>query len=150
MSLSSNRRGFFGLLAATPFAAKATVDDIGITKDPFPEMNIKRLKTYGGEASRESLSHEDRLDNVFNYVKKYGYPEWHKTECWRDAKNVDCLDPDIASYKSFSASGKIATQRLRNYERKLRSAINHHEEDKQYNTERSLFKKLTGVDWWPF
>lgn len=111
-----SRRKFLKATAAAPVAAPMAV------KEVMEQVNV-------GAPAAGISSHQTLESNVANnstdkaktlkWLMEKGVPEWRKRELWDYAKEVRCLDPDLASMRSFSLSAKIHTQTHRNYKRSL-------------------------------
>jgi hypothetical protein len=77
------------------------------------------------------------------YVKMVGVPDFVTEQIRRESQYVSYLDPDLAAKRSWSMSVKIATQRQRNFERRM-ELLQH----SGWQARSSMaFKKLTGWDW---
>jgi hypothetical protein len=119
------RRGFFGLLAGAAVAgpgmvkeaAAATIADLSVSGlaggIPLPDWGPESI--IGGYASTgpDHSWHIERLAKLA--MRSASQHAYH-----RNRMNVQSLDPDLASYRSFALHQKVRLQRDRNYERSLR------------------------------
>jgi hypothetical protein len=123
----ATRRRFFGVIGATPLAAKAAIDaevgqTIGMAGAPGlgnASIGLSYGAPYGAPAAVNELPYENRIIGATEYIKLFGLPEVVDFEL-RDRARIVChLDPDIANKRSWSMSVKIMTQRQRNYDREV-------------------------------
>lgn len=88
---------------------------------------------YGEGAS------EDEMTRVQN-LRLFGLPDWIVERWNEDADDVDTLDPDLASMKSFSLSAKLSMQRDRNRKR----AVEQYWQRRDRDRARHFWEKLNG------
>ena len=131
---------------AAPLAAKAAADAeiaklAGVALDGAPAREYST--GYGPPVAGGMDDYNQARLAAADYVKVVGVPDFVKEQLRRSSQYVSCLDPDLASKRSWSMAVKIATQRERNYARQL-ELLDH----SSWHTRSSMaFKKLTGWDW---
>jgi len=139
------RRKFFGLLASTPLAAKgmldqATADGAGVVTNG--------LGGFSASISSPSDGYEEEAKVASKkaswFLRSFGVPEHHRRRLWEETRYPYRLDSDIACKRSWSMCVKIATQRQRDYERRLHEAQFRLDFD-QLNEE---FSNKWGFRWW--
>ena len=87
---------------------------------------------------------QDRIRrSLWRKFFKQGLPEWKERRLRMHAKQVHSLDPDLASFKSFSMVAKVHQQAQRNYDNRLAEM----EEEYETGEEYTLFKKNHGLSW---
>ena len=116
--MNVNRRSFFGVAVASPFAAK--------------EAAMKVLENAGNLTSQMQSSgisyHSDSLytgistssvngpmRSLWDAIRDMGVPDWKREDLREDSRRSRTLDPDLAAMKSFSLSTKMRMQWQRNY-----------------------------------
>lgn len=77
------------------------------------------------------------------YARTFGLPPFVEESYRRDAQYVQALDPDIACKRSWSMSVKIATQRQRNYERRVATV----QQTAAHHKAAMLLKTFTKWEW---
>ena len=144
--MRATRRHFFGLVGATPLAAKAAVDaEIGQAIGMLGVAGVGNASmglSYGPPGCEE-LPYERRLMGAAQYIRLFGIPEIVDFELRDRAKCVSHLDPDIACKRSWSMSVKIMTQRQRNYDREIARI----ERSGWRQSGLQKLKGLLGFDW---
>lgn len=119
------RRSFLRLLGvapvAAPVAAKAaagelmaasSVTGIGV----LPSMTAASAD-YFGSSPAETGDYEKNEMKALKAIIKGAWPVHVEDRIRRNAQDVRCLDPDLASNRSMSLSTKVRLQRERNYVR---------------------------------
>ena len=149
-AVRSTRRRFFGLMGATPLAAKAAADaEIKQLMSMSYYEGLGRAGmslTYGKDAcdiGLEKLSWVDKTIRCAEHIRLFGVPEFVERRFREESKNVHCLDPDIASKRSWSMAVKVMTQRERNYGRKIEQLL----AESDAARSRGLLSKLLGFEW---
>lgn len=144
------RRSFLALIGAAPVAGKAAIDaEIakGVGMD-LSGLGNAAMGLPGGSygvlaGSLDDVPYEKRLIGAADYIKLFGLPQSVEANFRDQAKYVTCLDPDIASKRSWSMAVKIMTQRERNYHR----AVERVKVAGWQERGRQNLKKLLGFDW---
>ena len=112
--MNLNRRSFFGVAVASPFAAK--------------EAALKAIETASTMQSSGISYHNDSLytgistssvngpmRSLWDAIRDMGVPDWKREDLREDSRRSRTLDPDLAAMKSFSLSTKMRMQWQRNY-----------------------------------
>ena len=137
--MNMNRRKFLGAAAVSPLAAKemaakaaeaAQMEDAGIS--PFSDTMYTGITAFDYDDDSDSVSR-----SIWDAIKELGVPEWKRDDLWDDARRSRTLDPDIASMKSVSLSGKMQMQWKRNYQTLINRAF---EQQKMEKLKRDFFK----------
>lgn len=107
--MSISRRGILRLLPGLPAAARAAQQATaemmtGVTVSP-------PIDPY---ATDEYVPRSRRGRKLIRLLKELGLPDWKKRELRGYARRRRILDPDIASMRSVSLSGKLNMQWRRN------------------------------------
>lgn len=127
---------------AAPLAAKVATDS-QIAK--LAGVALEGTPAAQGPYVFSANEYAERQITASNYAKLMGIPDFVKEALRRETQHVYALDPDLAAKRSWSMSVKIATQRERNYNRRIAAL-----EYAVWSARSHLaFKKLTGWDW-PF
>jgi len=121
---SLNRRSFFGVAAASPFAAK----DVAKKVIEDATMQASGVSTFSdGIYTGIITSGVDDTNPIKNFwdamLEMGGLPEWKRDDLWEDARRNRTLDPDIAAMRSLSLQGKMQLQWRRNYDRLVKRAF---------------------------
>lgn len=110
---------------------------------PLSKLRDNLHGSPAGQSLGSGLSHQDMLIAASDYVKTFGLPEVLQFEIRDQAKWISCLDPDIASKRSWSMSVKILEQRNRNYNRIVERITR----TGWHQRKKSAFKALLGFEW---
>ena len=119
------RRTFFGFMGGAAVAAPAALKR---TAEELAGLSIGRPLSAGmggfgglssGGAPQDASSMALGLTRERNLLKLLGGLTAAQRQRLRQETWVDRLDPDLASYASFSLSAKISMQRDRNLEARL-------------------------------
>ncbi len=118
------RRGFFG------FAAGAAVAGPGMVKQAAEQIGLDALRIGGGESNLIGMTGSgyglqtadkayDAISEAKGMLAKFvGITAAQRARAKRET-HIGSLDPDLASYRSFSLSAKIEMQRERNVEARI-------------------------------
>lgn len=145
--MKPNRRGFFGVLASAPIAVKSAADAAkaemsGLKLPPVSWFSPDDVPPSGMPFSNEPIP-LDAVAKVLSDRQSRAQLESVLFEQER-AKYGIFLDPDIACHRSHSLNAKIAFQRRRNVQRRLKSMT----EGSVWNKAEKLLQKLTGIKGW--
>lgn len=147
-----NRRNFLQLIGistvSAPLAAKAIADEniasLTVLRRSSALASCPPTEDYPTEPG-EATEQATRIGRATSYFNLWGKLPDHVEETLKiNSKYVHCLDPDIASKRSWSMAVKINEQRQRNY----KFAKEHHLQMlKRGGYATAMFKKVTGFDW---
>jgi len=116
-AMKVNRRSFFGVAAASPFAAReAATKAIEAAQMEVSGMSLHSDSLYTGTSYVDFNDDDTPSKTLWDVIKEMGMPEWKKDDLWDDAKRSRTIDPDIAAMRSVSMSAKLDMQWKRNYE----------------------------------
>lgn len=126
----TTRRKFFGLMAATPLAAKVAADTAviydsgssagGTSYFGRAGIPVKDIETaFGATEDSYRAKKFKNIIGVGDYIDAVGPPGFLEEMVREITYHVACFDPDIANKKSWSPAVKFATQRQRNYDRMM-------------------------------
>src|SRR5882724_1295223 len=149
-----SRRSLLKSLPAAPLVARqaqaAAEHAVGAGVFSDKSNRLQELMRHGAhpisfdddnEDDQKERTHATRL---LDFIKKSGIPEWKQADLRRTARRTRQLDPDIASLRSVSISGKLKMQWQRNEKIILEREISRREED--------LFRwnwlAQAGIKWW--
>ncbi len=113
--MNLNRRSFFGVAVASPFAAKE------VAKQAIEQASAMQASgvSYYSDSLYTGISTSSvggPMRSLWEAVRDMGVPDWKREDLREDARRSRTLDPDIAAMKSFSLSAKMRMQWQRNYE----------------------------------
>lgn len=160
MKISATRRMFFGWMGSSAIAAKTAADQVIADAAGFGQGGLVGLGNsamhyaYGEPADanmdaspstvgKRQYTHAERLVEAGKYITQHGIPPYLEERYRDEVRVVYALDPDIACKRSWSMSVKIATQRERNYHRRVQHSI---DLGKQQMAKNAL-SKLLGFTW---
>lgn len=144
--MNLNRRNFFGVAAASPFAAKkAAAEVIDAAQMEASGMSVYGDSLYTGISSYDFDDEDGSTPtrSIWQAIKDLGMPDWKKDDLWDDAKRSRTIDPDIASMRSLSMNAKLQMQWKRNYEELIKRA---YEQERMERSKRAFFKKYTDIN----
>lgn len=112
--MNLNRRSFFGVAVASPFAAKEAAQKV---IEQAAQMDAGGIGLYSDSLYTGIATSVDDgpMRSLWDAIKDIGMPDWKKDDLREDARRSRTLDPDIAAMKSFSLSAKMRMQWERNY-----------------------------------
>ena len=120
--MNVNRRSFFGVAVASPFAAKeaakkaieqaATLQSSGVSY--YNDSIYTGISTSSVNGPMRSL---------WEAIRDMGVPDWKREDLREDSRRSRTLDPDLAAMKSFSLSAKMRMQWQRNYNLLIERAL---------------------------
>lgn len=122
-----NRRGFFGFLGASPFAARAAAANV--TKNLGINPGVKTIdwgdnQVVGTPNMAMKAKNSDPV-GLLNYLMNEGFPEW-KLEELKDevpSRQEHYLEPSIKSLKSVSLTYKTQMQKNKDIETRKNAII---------------------------
>ena len=120
--MNLNRRSFFGVAVASPFAAKEAASKV-IEQAAQMEAGGIGLYTDSLYTGIAATGDDSPMRSIWDAIKDVGIPEWKREDLRDDARRSRTLDPDIAVMKSFSLSAKMRMQWERNYQTLVDRAI---------------------------
>jgi hypothetical protein len=120
--MNLNRRSFFGVAVASPFAAKEAASKV---IEQTAQMEAGGIGLYSDSlyTGIAATGDDGPMRSIWDAIKDIGIPEWKREDLRDDARRSRTLDPDIAAMKSFSLSAKMRMQWERNYQTLIARAI---------------------------
>lgn len=120
--MNLNRRSFFGVAVASPFAAKEAASKV---IEQAAQMEAGGIGLYSDSlyTGIAATGDDGPMRSIWDAIKDIGIPEWKREDLRDDARRSRTLDPDIASMKSFSLSAKMRMQWERNYQTLVDRAV---------------------------
>lgn len=120
--MNLNRRSFFGVAVASPFAAKEAASKV---IEQAAQMEAGGIGLYSDSlyTGIAATGDDSPMRSIWDAIKDVGIPEWKREDLRDDARRSRTLDPDIAVMKSFSLSAKMRMQWERNYQTLVDRAI---------------------------
>ncbi|MDP4593127.1 MAG: hypothetical protein NWT00_01000 [Beijerinckiaceae bacterium] len=117
-----NRRSFFGVAVASPFAAKEAAARV---IEQAAQMEAGGIGLYSDSlyTGIAATGDDGPMRSIWDAIKDIGIPEWKREDLRDDARRSRTLDPDIASMKSFSLNAKMRMQWERNYQTLVDKAV---------------------------
>lgn len=122
-----NRRSFFGVAAASPFAAREAAKKV---VEEASRLQASQMFSSGVSYHSDSIytgistsSVNGPMRNLWDAIRDMGVPDWKREDLREDARRNRTLDPDIAGLRSFSLTAKMRLQWQRNYERLIDRAL---------------------------
>lgn len=144
------RRGFLGLMAASPFAAKTAAKDI-LEQEA---MNLSGLHVGGlaGNSRNPDLQnsngypdHDTLKSLVAEFLKINGIPQFKIDEFKEDAKHLNQISPDLSVLRSMSLMTKLSTSRRKYVELQKQGLLDSYL-SKGSGAKKAFMKKFNG--WW--
>lgn len=134
------RRGFLGMMAASPFAAKE------IASNKIMDMAGARIagpENLAYSVGQSAAVLDDPNNNILSKVKDYllnkGIPAFKLDELKRGAKVVDRINPNIGCLSSVSMSHKVRMQQAQNFEDRKEYFL--HDYKNSFGADREKFQK---------
>lgn len=115
--MALSRRSILKGLATAPVGAKQASKEIA---------DMAGVSVVGGmepEPAHYGVAVQAGSNPMFDFVKRYGVPNWRKEEIRKEARWSRTLDADIACMRSLSLDAKLRKQWARNEERLERDWI---------------------------
>lgn len=133
--MNLNRRSFFGVAVASPFAAKEAAQKV---IEQAAMMDAGGIGLYSNSLYTGIATSDDGgpMRSLWDAVKEIGIPDWKREDLRDDARRSRTLDPDIAAMKSFSLAAKMRMQWDRNYQTLVDRAL---EQTKLERVKRAFF-----------
>ncbi|MCC2097971.1 MAG: hypothetical protein KDJ29_13825 [Hyphomicrobiales bacterium] len=133
--MNLNRRSFFGVAVASPFAAKEAASKV---IEQAAQMEAGGIGLYSDSlyTGIAASGDEGPMRSIWDAIKDIGIPDWKREDLRDDARRSRTLDPDIAAMKSFSLSAKMRMQWERNYQTLVERAL---EQTKMERVKRAFF-----------
>ena len=147
--VKSTRRRFFGLMGATPLAAKAAADAevkqlMGLNyADGLGQAGLNLTYGLSAPSNVKELPWAEKTIRLAKHISLFGIPKFVEKRFREESKNIHSLDPDIANKRSWSMAVKVMTQRERNYQRKVEQLLAESDAAKG----RQVLGKLLGFEW---
>jgi hypothetical protein len=135
------RRGFLKLMGGAAVSGKhvatAAAEQAGLSLGlAHPQGNMPtEVSVYAGQEARRKSLWQRFINNEL--------PKWKLEEIRREQSRVVSLDPDLASFRSFSLVAKVHHQRERQISRAI-SDLRHYWGE---NAERDRFMKENQLDY---
>jgi hypothetical protein len=142
MKIKTTRRKFFGLVAASPLAAKKAADAAA-------QDLVDKSENYLGysvpQPNYVDPIHEKRMPaKVIRKMLANGLPDWRIEEIRRDLSHyTPKLDPDIAAKRSWSLVAKYSAQRERDFEKAVKHSLDVFDNEWIHQA-REKFQRETG------
>lgn len=120
--MNLNRRSFFGVAVASPFAAKEAAKKM---IEEGAQMQAGGISYYSDSlyTGVSTSSVGGPVKSLWEAIKDIGVPDWKRADLREDARRSRTLDPDIAAMKSFSLNAKLRKQWERNYDLLIERAL---------------------------
>lgn len=120
--MNLNRRSFFGVAVASPFAAKEAAQKV---IEQAAQMDAGGIGLYSDSLYTGIATSGDDgpMRSLWDAIKDIGMPDWKKDDLREDSRRSRTLDPDIAAMKSFSLQAKMRMQWERNYQTLVNRAM---------------------------
>jgi hypothetical protein len=133
--MNLNRRSFFGVAVASPFAAKEAASKV---IEQAAQMEAGGIGLYSDSlyTGIAATGDDGPMRSIWDAIKDIGIPDWKREDLRDDARRSRTLDPDIAAMKSFSLSAKMRLQWERNYQTLVDRAV---EQTKMERVKRAFF-----------
>ena len=112
--MNLNRRSFFGVAVASPFAAKeAALKAI----EHASTMQSSGVSYYNDSlyTGISTSSVNGPMRSLWDAIRDMGVPDWKREDLREDSRRSRTLDPDLAAMKSFALGTKMRMQWQRNY-----------------------------------
>lgn len=108
--MKASRRSFFGLMAASPLAAKAAAEDV-LAKQAGIEISQRASAgaIYGSVSAPDLTQDQMRRLLARPLTRKF-----YESALYESERRVGFIDHDIAAPRSISLAAKIVYQRQRN------------------------------------
>lgn len=112
--MNVNRRSFFGVAVASPFAAKEAAKKV---IEQAATMQASGVSYYNDSiyTGISTSSVNGPMRSLWEAIRDMGVPDWKREDLREDSRRSRTLDPDLAAMKSFSLSTKMRMQWQRNY-----------------------------------
>ncbi len=112
--MNVNRRSFFGVAVASPFAAKEAAKKV---IEQAATMQSSGVSYYSDSiyTGISTSSVNGPMRSLWEAIRDMGVPDWKREDLREDSRRSRTLDPDLAAMKSFSLSAKMRMQWQRNY-----------------------------------
>ena len=112
--MNVNRRSFFGVAVASPFAAKEAAMKV---LEQATTMQASGVSYYNDSlyTGISTSSVNGPMRSLWDAIRDMGVPDWKKEDLREDSRRSRTLDPDLAAMKSFSLNAKMRMQWQRNY-----------------------------------
>jgi hypothetical protein len=124
--MNVNRRSFFGVAVASPFAAKEAakkvLENAGALSSQMQSSGI----SYHSDSLYTGISTSSvngPMRSLWDAIRDMGVPDWKREDLREDSRRSRTLDPDLAAMKSFSLSAKMRMQWQRNYQHLIDRAL---------------------------
>jgi hypothetical protein len=127
-AIEMKRRGFLGFLGGAAVAGPGMVKTAAASMSDMHLPGINALATgsgISGGIETAGMPYDDpshQIERMARWNLARLNPDWirrKKQERW-----VDGLDPDLATYRSFSIGAKVRMQRERNFDRWVKGQTN--------------------------
>lgn len=120
--MNVNRRSFFGVAVASPFAAKEAAKKV---IEQAATMQSSGVSYYSDSlyTGISTSSVNGPMRSLWDAIRDMGVPEWKREDLREDARRSRTLDPDLAAMKSFALSAKMRMQWQRNYNHLIERAL---------------------------
>lgn len=121
--MNLNRRSFFGVAVASPFAAKEAASKV---IEQAASMEASGISMYSDSlytGISVSGDEDGPMRSIWDAIKDIGIPDWKREDLRDDAQRSRTIDPDIMAMKSFSNAAKLRMQWDRNYQTLVDKAV---------------------------
>lgn len=139
-----NRRFFLGAAAVSPLTAREAAQAAMEEAQRLAQMEAAGISTFSDSMYSSIPVPEDTptTRGLWEFIREVGMPDWKSEDLKADARRSRTLDPDIASLKSVSLSGKMNMQWERNYQFLVKRAF---EQMRMERLKRSFFQSNPDV-----
>ena len=120
-----NRRSFFGVAVASPFAAKEAAKKVIEQAANLQTMQSSGVSYYSDSiyTGISTSSVNGPMRSLWEAIRDMGVPDWKREDLREDSRRSRTLDPDLAAMRSFSLSAKMRMQWQRNYNHLIDRAL---------------------------
>jgi hypothetical protein len=123
--MNVNRRSFFGVAVASPFAAKEAAKKAIEHAGQLAQMQSSGI-SYHSDSLYTGISTSSvngPMRSLWDAIRDMGVPDWKREDIREDSRRSRTLDPDLAAMRSFSLSAKLRMQWQRNYNHLIDRAL---------------------------
>lgn len=135
------RRGFLGMMAASPLAAKQVAEEASMK---LAGVSVNTAQNSRGLAGHVVTSSPSTNRSFLGKLFKKAIPNFKLDELKRQSKPVYHIHPDISALKSVSLSAKFKMQQAQSFSNLKQDFINEYEFS--FQKEREDFQEKYG--WW--
>lgn len=143
------RRGFLGMLAASPLAAKQVAEEASMKLSGIGVgSNIESSYAMVGQTNTSypmDKEPERAERSVITRLMKQSIPDFKLEELKRRSRNLHRIDANTASLKSVSLASKINIQAKSNFKKELDTFKSSFDDNPFHKQSEEFYKKY---GWW--